>query len=243
VVALPDNPDLTDRMIIDHQENSHEDFKGLLPRAFFAISPFGRPLYLFADEKAEVRPVQEEGHACYELSFNRGKTRVRCVLDPQHDWLARRITVDDGSLDILVMRFQNDGGRWFPAEGRGESVIGEKPDRKPASLSFTTSSLRINHGTDPRAFEMPKVPAGTKIIDRRTGKTTVQGNRRDRAALLRKYQESSRERLWRGADLDNAVTASDAPPGWPWKGTLVGSALLCFTTAVTLHLRRKRRGS
>jgi hypothetical protein len=242
ITNFPGDPDLTDRLVIEPQENSPEDFKGLLPRAFFAITPFGRPLYRFADEQASIRPVREGGDACYELSFPYRDSRVRCVLDPQHGWLARRVTADDGSLDIIVTRFQNDQGLWFPAEGSGETRIGEEPNRKPASLSFTTSDLRINRDVAPGAFGVPKLPDGTKIVDRRTGKTTIQGRGRDRSSLIRTHRERSLDRLRRSAESGRAVRAMESPPSWPWRGILAASALVCFTTAVTLRLRDRRRG-
>ncbi len=82
-------------------------------------------------------------------------------LDPDHDYLPRRVT---GFLhDVTVTRFAKINDRWFPVEGlvthHAYGMIGEK------SATFVVTDLRINRPIPDSRFEMPPDLGKVRVRD------------------------------------------------------------------------------
>ena len=82
-------------------------------------------------------------------------------LDPDHDYLPRRVT---GFLhDVTVTRFAKINDRWFPVEGlvthHAHGMIGEK------SATFVVTDLRINRPIPDSRFEMPPDLGKVRVRD------------------------------------------------------------------------------
>jgi RNA polymerase sigma factor (sigma-70 family) len=85
----------------------------------------------------------------------------RYELDPDHDYLPRRVT---GFLhDVTVTRFAKINDRWFPVEGlvthHAHGLIGEK------SGTFVVTDLRINRPIPDSRFEMPPELGKVRVRD------------------------------------------------------------------------------
>jgi len=114
--------------------------------------------------------VGRDGNGKASVTLRLAYEGQRYELDPDHDYLPRRVT---GSLhDVTVTRFAKVNGRWFPVEGlvtrHARGSIGIK------QVAFDVTDLRINRAIPDTRFEMPPDLGKARLTDFTRG---TQGSR------------------------------------------------------------------
>ena len=88
-----------------------------------------------------------------------GDGEVRCELDVDHGWAARRVELT-GHCIWEVKKFMLVDGRWFPAEGR-VTVL----DLPNTSTDFKVSRWHVNRSIPAAKFDLPELPKGVRVFD------------------------------------------------------------------------------
>ncbi|MEW4568391.1 hypothetical protein AB1L88_11040 [Tautonia sp. JC769] len=152
---------------IEDQESTrgnHPGFPGCA--ALWLWTPGGRPLheYLQSGGRLEVVRTPDGSEQIILIAEGKFGQPIRCELDPEHDYLPRRINYAD--IEWQATAFRCDGGRWFPARGKMIDFRAGK-DRLVAEINFVVTELQINQPIAEDIFDLPELPDDVLIKDER----------------------------------------------------------------------------
>ncbi len=234
IVFFPGSGGVIDNITISPQITTHEDSPTTVNSASWLLTPFGKPLFSYVDEGAELsRIAAGEDEGCVALTTKvRGNT-LRLVLDPAHDWFPKRASVGK-VMDAEVMEFGRDSGRWFPVECV-DTTFEEGEVKRTRSR---VENLRINRPIPDARFAPPPFEAGMLVADRSSGTAKIVGGDSARKALLERHGSTL---TTIGQRSESPVSAARAPRAsrWPW---IVGVTAVGFIV-VAIALARRSRGA
>lgn len=155
-----------DQVIIDKQVGGPGEYTGILNHALIAWMPGSKPAYAQLDDGARLEFVAdgERGEQTWLVGTDRNVRQFRAELDPEHDWLPRRVEFVDGHTRLDVTKFGRDNGRWFPVEGKGtrrHTAEGAEDER----TEFRVTLLKINRPLPDGCFAVPPLPKGARVVD------------------------------------------------------------------------------
>lgn len=234
---FPRHPSVIDRVDIVSSKSAPDTFSGVLVGPLWAFMPERRPLYVHLDAGAKLESAHgADGKELFRLHIQpqRGPT-VHCELDPDHDWLARRVEVPRDSTVVTVTRFRRENGRWFPAEVTESNVR----DGERQRTGYTVTDLRINRPVPISTFGPPQLPAGVMIVDHTqsaAGIASYQGGKAAREQLERKYAQDPRESVI----PRRPIVASPTPSLLPISAMVAIASLAIIGLAVWLRRRHSR---
>lgn len=230
---VPGHPDVTSILSLSSIKSGYDEYRTLMNRVLWVVMPGGRPLYKRLDEPGTVVSTNEGGAA---VIFRHKGGMVRCELDPDHDWLPRRVVLGkDARSRITVDRFARDNGRWFPVEGRSESDRNAE-QKGTDSLRFVVTRFAINRPIDERDFGPPPLSDGAIVEDLTAGKARVLGGIQARRAFDKKYPVSPKATRI----AEEPAEAAQGPRSFPWTLALSVGSVSCLLGALGLCLSRNR---
>lgn len=134
--------------------------------ALMLWTPVRRPLHehLEAGGRLEVDQAPDGRERICLVAEGQFGQAFRCELDPEHDFLPRRVSY--GGVEWEATGFRQAGGRWFPSHGR---MIDSRVDRERriAEITFVVTELHINRPIPEETFELPELSADGRIVDER----------------------------------------------------------------------------
>ncbi|MDR3636338.1 MAG: RNA polymerase sigma factor [Isosphaeraceae bacterium] len=154
---------------VDHQSNTRTRYVGEMNDLTWMFLPIGdptatavsKPLYSYLDDGVMLERLRDpNGGERLVLTLFRADSPIRYELDPEHDWLPRRV---DGMHDLVVTEFGKDGGGcWFPVEWTSLKRWG---DQSVPSISRVID-LKINRPIPDSRFQVPNpLPDGARLFD------------------------------------------------------------------------------
>jgi hypothetical protein len=175
------NHDIISELVTSNAQGNELEYKGAMCYLLWILLPGGRPIYTRLDTGGDTDARMIEGRETLILNFTHKGLLVSCFLDPEHDWLPRRVEIGgEPRQEITVTRFSRVDGRWIPAEG---TYTGIGPDRR----GYKVTSFRVNHAVAMDAFEPPPVPDGARVFDETTSKGYFKGGPVARDRFVKKY--------------------------------------------------------
>lgn len=156
-------------VFVDHQTSTRERYVGEMNALAWVLAPIGdptatavsKPLYSYLDDGVMLeRILDPKGGERLVLTLFRADTPIRYELDPEHDWLPRRV---EGMHDITVTKFGRDGdSRWLPVEWTSTQRWG---DRNVPSIARVVN-LKVNRPIPESRFQVPNpLPDGARLVD------------------------------------------------------------------------------
>jgi hypothetical protein len=245
ISAFPGHPEMINNIVVRSQADDDKTYSGGMQEILWLWLPGGKPpiAHLDAGGRLEVTKVDGKVHAVIH-STHKGSP-IQIELDPDHDWLPRRVTFDEFQ-EFEAKTFRRDNGRWFYEEGRqrkhhgsltgpeaGEIVATPKGDTR---RGFVVTSLSINRPIDTATFAAPKGGVGVLIQDETTGKDDILGGTSAYRDRVLKYGPKPATK-----GSASPVTASIDPPGDPWGRSILVASAAAMVTAGFLVIRRSRK--
>jgi hypothetical protein len=174
-------------------------------------------------------PVEIDGMECVEYSYFQGEgaetMRHRVVLDPSHDYLPRRVVLEqvrdpsNNPWNHVVTEFlQTEAGTWFPARGTFECVDGAN--------RWTVDEVVLNSAFDAEYFSPPAPMNGTKVLEG-SRPVYVAGNGEVPDFVA---EERSKERVTH-PETQQVVAVPAAASGWIWSILLAVAGMVSFFAA------------
>ena len=228
-----DYPDLLSMVEISPQVSTDNRFDGHMPRALWAIMPFGKTLHQIVMEGGTIIPG-ERGSLRPVLKASDGDLSLEGTLST-HDGLPEvlRLVSPQGIMTLRVTKFQSFGGRWFPTEGSGaEEDTRNGRTVLTRSFRFLLRDISVNDDISDSRFSEPACPPGVILLDKATKKTRIVGGPEARRAWEKEHAGSDAQR-GKPIVVDNTVRTS-----WLGISLAITSALLAV---VALHLHMKNR--
>jgi hypothetical protein len=232
VFARKGHPDVIDFAQISTQTSTADTYDGGMQVALWLWIPGGKPpiAHLRSGGRLEIERTLDGRETVVLVSSHKGHP-LRCELDPEHEWLPRRVLLGDFA-EYVATDFRRDNGRWFPSEGFGITRLG--PSRAQRD-GFRVTSLAINRGIFPSTFQMPRLAPGV-IVQDAAGKGEIVGGQAARETLEREYPSAPAAQAAPG-DTGSVGGPPDARVAI-WLLAAVGVGLL--TMAVFLWYRQQR---
>jgi hypothetical protein len=165
LLSSKEKPETIAEVRLTDQKNKRDAYQGemgtllWLLTPYGTVSPVGKPLHLHIDDGAKLEIGRDPtGQPTVTLFIEWGNQRYE--LDPEHDYLPMRVTGD--SQDIIVTKFVNENGRWFPVEGY---VTDHGANGKKERRVFRVEGLRINRPIPDSRFEAPVDLGDARFLD------------------------------------------------------------------------------
>jgi hypothetical protein len=240
-----DSDDSLNSVTIRYQTSTESHYKGMMFRVLWLLMPGGEPIFRHIEQGASVEPARDvDGNTVYVVHTSFRGSPIRCEVDPQHDWLVRRMTLGEGLMDVRVTRFDRVDGRWFPVEGSSSEDMTVEGRRIRKRGTFRVSQLRINQPLDPGLFHITesKLPSGTKVIDSISGRTRYIGGR---SARDRRISEQLEQPEAPGTELSKGLTIVHVPrrktPAIYWWLAACSPVFAVIAVAYFFYWQAKRR--
>jgi RNA polymerase sigma factor (sigma-70 family) len=171
LLSNAENPDRITSVTITDQRNTRDKYHDEMGTLLWLLTPSTSglggacmPLHLHIDNPDTVSKIEigrdANGKPTVGMFLSYGSQRYE--LDPDHDYLPRRVT---GTInDINVTKFARQNGRWFPVEG---VVTHRLAAGEVVREAFVVQGLKINQPIPDSRFEMPVDSDGIRVLDRR----------------------------------------------------------------------------
>lgn len=234
--TLEGHPEVSKTINVMNSASRPGHYVGPMDTILWLIMPGGTPLHRHLDEGADLLVDENpDGGKSYSIQFNfRYPNRpVKCILDPEHDWLPREVEIGtSGTYRIRVTRFLKENGHFFPAAGTIHKMLntGEHDSR------FEVRAAAINRGAAPELFGPPNLVMGTFIVDQTKGKNHIQGGLKGREAFRAKYELPSSAPVASKLPA-NPVVAGREPERSPIATTILVAST--FVLIVAAYLRKR----
>lgn len=157
VEHLADDADRISSVRIRDQVDSDDRYSELMNGAMSLYMPRGRTLEGLLDDGGVIRSDRSGSEPAWVMEVPVGEHQLRIELDPEHDWLPRKVGIAGFHEDVCT-RFDRVNGRWFPVEGRSWAQHGGETE----SRGFRVTSLSLNHAVDPADFA-PRLGEGVLV--------------------------------------------------------------------------------
>ena len=120
------------------------------------LFPGGKSCFDQLQSGGSLLTSENESEFRTAFEFNRKGRAVHCSIDPDHDYLPRRVVIGgaDETVVFVAREFKKFGGHWFPAAG---FVMNDPKMATDRSTGFRVVKLKLNEPVDTATFEMPKV--------------------------------------------------------------------------------------
>lgn len=188
IEEVKQRPGLVDRVIVSNAPGGSDRYLGAMNDLLWIVKPGGLPLHRHLDEGAEFAVDRgSDGKPTYTIKFAyRFKDNVvKCELDPDHDWLPKRVSI--GNLTTFtVSKFSLENGHFVPAEGE----IEESSRGEVFKSLFRVESIAVNRGVAIARFEGPPPNEGMLMMDQIKGKNYLKGGTAGRKKLESAYPKS-----------------------------------------------------
>ncbi len=239
------HPDSISRVTITAQKETRDSYAEITNSLAWLMTPGGRPLtaHLDAGGSLEIEDVGARQRVVL-LSREREKP-LRCFLDPEHDWVPRRVELGTGDTMIYFQarRFVQEQGHWFPAEGTYLSPTVNGPLGKSSIFykrrGFTVSAISVNARLEESLFTLPPLPRGAGVRDDVKGTSYyVGGTRAARKQLEDRYAPHDSVAVSDQSAVPVQASTDPAPNYLPAVIGGLSAAVLC--TAGVLACRRYR---
>jgi hypothetical protein len=180
----------------------------------------------------ERRP---DGREVPVLTAEHRRRPLRIELDPDRDWLPRRVDLK-GSHTCETRAFTRDQGHWFPSDVAmilDESGPSAGHDTR---IGFQLAGLRVNHPVPTGTFGMPNLTDGVQVSDDRNWTGYFKGG----------FEARKRLEQARGiyappknpADADSSVSdvvASAEERRFPWEIGVAAISIVALVVAWKMH--------
>jgi len=232
----PEEGDVLDSVTIRRQEGVDS---GLADTTMMSVmwltTPGGRPLHEHAGRATGIGWVEADGRRQLEMIFPHEGSRLRGLLDPEHDWLASSMEfLGDEPTSWRVETFRRDGDRWFPGEGRFTSAV----PGNVAESRFTVTDLKINRPIPASRFAPLALPRGASIDDTTKGTRRVsQGNAATRLEFLEEH--GSRAPRVEAEGPRDPVVVEPEPEGRNWGLVLASASAVLLAIGGLLRVVRR----
>ncbi len=174
-----------------------------------------------------------------EYEFTRKGSAVHCEIDPEHDYLPRRVVIGepDEKIAFEAREFKKIGGHWFPASGFVNNASKLGGDRY---AGFRVVKLKLNEPVDPAMFQMPRViPPGVQVVENTTFKGYVSGPPGARDEVAKRHPASPAAVSGAAMDAPDLI-AAEAPRVFPWRGLILAGGVAALVSALCLRRRFRR---
>lgn len=230
---VPGQPNVTSVMSILSIKSNSDEHIMIMNNLLWILMPGRRPLYTRFDEPGTVVSTNDEESAGVVVAFPHKGGMIRCELDPDHDWLPKRVLLGkDANTSITVDRFARDNGRWFPVQGRHEWL--NNPERK--QTKFVVTRFAINRPIPERDFGPPPLPEGAVIEDLTVGKTQIVGGVPARQRFVKKYFPAPKA----ARATEELEGTAGGQGGLSWTIALAAGSVACLIGAFALGRSRNR---
>ncbi|AMV40617.1 hypothetical protein [Planctomyces sp. SH-PL62] len=203
-------------------------------------TPGSKPIHEHFTDSIKLASVEDGDAKCIEATFPINKySSVRCLLDPDHDWLAKRVELlNDDGMKWVVTKFQRDNGRWFPEEGTWTALVAGRP----TEMHFVVSNLKINRDIPPSRFKPLAITKDAWVTDVISDKQYIwQGTLASRRQLeVRSTTTPGTDRVPEGPSRNaDSLVASADPAGIQLGWMTAAGSLGILLVAGLLKVARK----
>lgn len=176
-------PGVLDRVQIQTQRSSTDRYDGGMQVVLWLWIPAGMPPATHLNAGGSLRAEQfADGTQHIVLHSTHRGLALRCELDPEHDWLPRRVQLGD-DIEYVATEFRLHNGRWFYAKGH---QIRKTPKGGPIRTAFELDSVTINENLPTERFAPPRLQPGVIVADV-TARSRIEGGSRAREAFEQRY--------------------------------------------------------
>ena len=244
IMAYLKDPDAIDELVIRNQVDKPGHHDGEMCLILWGWMPGGKTIPVWLDEGGTLSPGRDQtGQEIAIVTSELRKRPIRIELDPDHDWLPRRIElVGDSTFEIK--EFARDRGHWFPSEIT--QVIDGSAVQSGSGLrsGYKLTSLSVNRGVAEGSFGMPRLLDGSLVRDERNWSGYIQGGTKARDRLLKDRGERSASKSTPGAvGLAPQVVVAVEPGRFPWEMALVGAAVAVLALSWKLNQNSRNANS